>query len=435
MIAPGLTNSPDALRATPKSTPKTPIIFSTSDQNTTKNSQDLRLATTTSICDTGLLDVLNRKFELENNAKISTICEGTGKAIATGEMGDTIITADIKNSYTLSDRQTYLAMKDKIKLRIIFESDQKYFFNPYHVMAVNPSKFPNVKYDIAMKYISYVTSSQEQNIIRNYGKDKYGEALFVPEEDAGGVQHNLLKLSIITSTPTPTPTPAPTINMEFVQIPAGEFDMGSPAYTSSYDSEGPVHHVKIASSFYMGKYEVTQKQWREVMGTSPSYFTGDDLPVEQVSWNDVQQFIQKLNEKEGANKYRLPSEAEWEYAAHAGATTKYFFGDDESKLGEYAWYSFNSGRKTHDVGQKKPNPWGLNDMYGNIWEWVQDNWHADYNGAPTDGSSWESVGGSFRVGRGCSWGTDAWGCRSAFRYDNDPDYRGFSLGFRLLRIS
>ena len=251
--------------------------------------EKIRLATTTSTCDTGLLDVFNKKFEEENNVIISTICEGTGKAIATGElgaadvlmvhsvqaelkavangsfinrtymmynyfviigpkndpagignasnatdafikiaakqspfisrgdnsgthmmelsiwkaanitpsgtwyqsvgkgMGDTITTADIKNGYTLSDRGTYLAMKDKIKLGILFESDQKYLFNPYHVMAVNPAKFPNVKYDIAMKYIKYTTSAEGQDIIRNYGMDKFGEALFVPEEDAGNV--------------------------------------------------------------------------------------------------------------------------------------------------------------------------------------------------------------------------------------------------------
>ena len=251
--------------------------------------EKLRLATTTSTCDTGLLDVFNKKFEEENNVNISTICEGTGKAIATGEfgaadvlmvhavqaelkavangsfinrtymmynyfviigpendpalirnasnatdafrriagkqspfvsrgdnsgthmmelsiwkaanitpagawyqsvgkgMGDTITTTDIKNGYTLSDRGTFLAMKEKINLKILFESDQKYLFNPYHVMAVNPAKFPNVKYDLAMKYINYVISPAGQEIIRNYGKDKYGEALFVSEEDAGNV--------------------------------------------------------------------------------------------------------------------------------------------------------------------------------------------------------------------------------------------------------
>ncbi len=127
------------------------------------------------------------------------------------------------------------------------------------------------------------------------------------------------------------------IGMEFVQIPADEFDMGSPASEAGrYDDKGPVHHVKLPNAFYMGKYEVTQKQWHDVMGSSPSYFKGDDLPVEQVSWNDAQKFVKKLNEKENTYKYRLPSEAEWEYAARAGTTTRYSFGDDESKLGNYA---------------------------------------------------------------------------------------------------
>lgn len=235
---------------------------------------------------------------------------------------------------------------------------------------------------------------------------------------------------VISGTATVNVTQPQTINMEFVQIPAGEFDMGSPSTdVNSGDSERPVHHVKFANPFYLGKYEVTQKQWRDVMGTNPSYFTGDDLPVEQISWDDVQQFITKLNAKEGTTKYRLPSEAEWEYAARAGTTTIYSFGDDTSKLGDYAWYSIS---KTSNVGQKKPNPWGLYDMHGNVWELVQDNWHADYNGAPTDGSSW--VGGSGRLARGGGfWAANARLCRSAVRNYYDPGYRDFNLGFRLLR--
>ena len=266
-----------------------PTGNTTTPTSTASVPQELRLATTTSTCDTKLLDVLNKEFEEANNVKILTVCEGTGKAISTGElgaadvvmvhavdaelkavangsfinrtymmynyfvitgpmsdpagiknasnasdafsriaanqapfisrgdesgthkmeksiwkaanitpagtwyqsvgkgMGDTIITADTKEGYTLSDRGTYLSMKDKINLKILFESDQNYLFNPYHVMAVNPAKFPNVKYDLAMKYIRYVLSPQGQDIIRNYGMDKYGEALFVPEEDAENV--------------------------------------------------------------------------------------------------------------------------------------------------------------------------------------------------------------------------------------------------------
>ncbi|MEA2051312.1 MAG: formylglycine-generating enzyme family protein [Euryarchaeota archaeon] len=225
-----------------------------------------------------------------------------------------------------------------------------------------------------------------------------------------------------------------TIGMEFVLIPAGEFEMGSP-------NEGPVHHVTIKNPFYMGKYEVTQEQWRAIMGDNPSYFTGDDnLPVEQVSWDEVQDFIRKLNEKEGTTKYQLPSEAEWEYACRAGTSTRYSFGDSESELGDYAWYCSNSGSQTHPVGQKKANPWGLYDMHGNVWEWVQDCCHDGYNGAPTDGSAWilacEYYGacqGAHRFNRGGSWGGIAWSCRSARHDGYDPRARYDDLGFRILK--
>ena len=162
-------------------------------------------------------------------------------------------------------------------------------------------------------------------------------------------------------------------------------------------------------------------------------FNGNDLPVESVSWNEVQDFIKKLNEKEGTNKYRLPTEAEWEYAARAETTTRYSFGDDDSKLGEYAWYSENSGEKTHPVGQKKPNSWGLYDMHGNVLEWVQDEWHNSYNDAPDDGSACEDGVGAFRVFRGGCLFDDARLCRSAFRSSAGPVdcYRG--MGFRLLQ--
>jgi formylglycine-generating enzyme required for sulfatase activity len=145
------------------------------------------------------------------------------------------------------------------------------------------------------------------------------------------------------------------------------------------------------------------------MDSNPSHFKGDHQPVGNVSWNDAQEFIKKLNDKEGNNKYRLPSEAEWEYAVRAGTTTRYSFGDDVSKLGDYAWCDSNSGGTTHETGQKEPNPWGLYDIHGNVWEWVQDWWHDNYNGAPTDG-------------------------RSASRAGIVAGYRSNNLGFRLLRI-
>ena len=228
------------------------------------------------------------------------------------------------------------------------------------------------------------------------------------------------------------------IGMEFVLIPAGEFDMGSPLDEKGrYDIEGPVHNVKIEDAFYLGKYEVTQNQWQAVMGNNPSNFKGGDLPVEQISWNDAQDFIKKLNEKEGTDQYRLPSEAEWEYAARAGTSTRYSFGDNESKLGEYAWYYGNPDYKTHPIGLKKPNPWGLYDMYGNVKELVQDTVHLNYYGAPTDGSAWEEsrdgLDDLYRVNRGGSWNSDIRGCRSA-----SFDYlyigkRDSDVGFRLLQ--
>ena len=219
------------------------------------------------------------------------------------------------------------------------------------------------------------------------------------------------------------------IGMKFTLISAGEFYMGS----EESNNEKTVHKVKINNPFYLGTYPVTQREWKAVMGYNHSKFKGDYLPVERVSWVDVQEFIKKLNEKEGTNKYRLPSEAEWEYACRAGTSTRYSFGDEESKLGDYAWYGDNLDGKTHTVGQKKPNSWGLYGMHGNVWEWVQDEWHKNYKGAPTDGSAWEGGDGANRVLRGGSWNFNAWGCRSARRNYCGPRRRSGGLGFRLLQ--
>jgi formylglycine-generating enzyme required for sulfatase activity len=222
------------------------------------------------------------------------------------------------------------------------------------------------------------------------------------------------------------------IGMEFVLIPTGEFEMGSPEHEENRESnEGPVRYVKIKKAFYMGRYEVTQKEWREVMGNNPPYFWDNNLPADMVSWNNVQEFIRKLNEREGMCRYRLPSEAEWEYACRAGTTTRYSFGDSESRLDDYAWYENNSDNKVHPVGLKLPNSYGLYDMHGNVWEWVQDGWH-NYYGAPTDGSALECEDESYRVLRGGSWGGNAGYCRSAFRNAYIPNAINNNDGFRLL---
>jgi formylglycine-generating enzyme required for sulfatase activity len=222
--------------------------------------------------------------------------------------------------------------------------------------------------------------------------------------------------------------------IEFLLISADEFIMGSPSEEKDRsDCESPLHKVTIKNPFYMGKFQVTQRQWKKIMGTSPANFNDESRPVEKVSWEEVQEFIKKLNAKENTDKYRLPSEAEWEYACRAGTQSRYFFGDDESKLGDYAWYVKNAGRKTHPFGKKKPNPWGLYDMHGNVWEWVQDRWHENYDDSPADGSAWEDGNSSNRVSRGGSWYCDVDSCRSAARFSRDPEKRLANLGFRLVR--
>ncbi len=160
------------------------------------------------------------------------------------------------------------------------------------------------------------------------------------------------------------------VKMEMILIPAGEFLMGSPdSDKDARADEHPQHRVRITKPFYLGKYLVTQEQWEAVMGNNPSHFKGLKNPVETVAWDDCQKFLEKLNAKIGTQggKFVLPTEAQWEYACRAGSTTRYCFGDDKSGLGEYAWYWANSDKKTHPVGEKKPNAWGLYDMYGNAW--------------------------------------------------------------------
>lgn len=229
------------------------------------------------------------------------------------------------------------------------------------------------------------------------------------------------------------------IGMEFTLIPAGSFMMGAhPVFDQGFKfdqaakaDESPQHKVTITKPFYLGIYEVTQEQWVAVMGSNPSSNVGRNNPVEQVSSYDIQEFINRLNKMEGHNRYRLPTEAEWEYAARAGTTTNYFFGDDIEKLGDYAWYRDNSDIKTHPVGQKLPNPWGLYDILGNARELVQD-WYGEtyYQESPEKDPQGPSSG-EFRVYRGgsiCGW---FFPHRVAYRWRNPPERRHFNFGFRL----
>lgn len=225
------------------------------------------------------------------------------------------------------------------------------------------------------------------------------------------------------------------IGMEFIQIPAGEFLMGcSEENTNCSDSTKPVHKVKITKPFYMGKYEVTQKQWLKVMGKNPSKFKGcEDCPVEQVSWEDVKKFIKKLNViSASANekkKYRLPTEAEWEYAARAESTTIYYWGNEMDR--GYAW-SFENSESTHPVGQMKPNSFGLYDMMGNVWEWCED-WYEQnyYKNSPTS-NPLGPTSGKYRVIRGGAWAYGYKVLHSSYHFIAYPSERDYSIGFRLI---
>jgi len=217
---------------------------------------------------------------------------------------------------------------------------------------------------------------------------------------------------------------------EMVVVPAGSFDMGS---NNGEDNEKPVHRVTIGKPFAMGKTEVTQGQWKAIMGDNPSKYIncGDNCPVEMVSWDDAQSFIQKLNDKTG-KQYRLPSEAEWEYACRAGGMHTYCGSDDPDSVSWYGGSSKpagNSGKTTNPVATRQPNAFGLHDMSGNVWEWVEDSYHVNYIGAPDNGSAWQGDG-SLRVPRGGSW---SYLQRAAKRGGSQPKYRFGTIGLRLAR--
>ena len=220
------------------------------------------------------------------------------------------------------------------------------------------------------------------------------------------------------------------ISIDMVKVDAGSFMMGATSeMLNPYGDETPVHQVILTNDYYMGKYEVTQALWQAVMGNNPSKFKGDNLPVESVSWKDCQKFISKLNKKTG-RKFRLPTEAEWEYAARGGKESRGYQYSGSSNISDVAWYAGNSSNKTHPVGTKQANELGLYDLSGNVWEWCQD-CHGSYvSSSQTNPIGVES--GTFRVRRGGSWLNSAWGCRSSYRYCDAPDYRFNYIGLRLV---
>jgi formylglycine-generating enzyme required for sulfatase activity len=244
------------------------------------------------------------------------------------------------------------------------------------------------------------------------------------------------------------------LGMQFVLIPKGSFMMGGSVYDKEYDkTEGPQRKVTINYDFYLGKYEITQAQWKAVMGGNPSEFPecGANCPVENVSWDMAKKFIEKLNARKDGYVYRLPSEAEWEYAARAGTTTQFYWGEDTdySQMCKYANVpdrtalafeeSWNVAKcsdgyeKTAPVGKFLPNKFGLYDMSGNIWEWVEDIDSPDYNNLPTNGSANLTIGDrATRILRGGSWAFRPWDSRSADRTGVSTDFKSYVTGFRVV---
>ena len=257
-------------------------------------------------------------------------------------------------------------------------------------------------------------------------KDGYG----TDSKTVSILEGQTASLSGVLTTHTITIPVKDGISIDMVRVEAGTFTMGATAEMEDpYGDEKPTHQVTLTNDYYMGKYEVTQALWQAVMNSNPSYFKGDNLPVEQVSWDDCQEFLSKLNSITGKT-FRLPTEAEWEYAARGGKKSRGYQYSGSNNLSDVAWYFDNSGSKTHAVGTKQPNELGIYDMSGNVWEWCQD-WYETYSSSsqvnPTGANS-----GSCRVVRGVSWYNNARDCRLSLRGSNTPDFRSSNLGLRLV---
>ena len=225
------------------------------------------------------------------------------------------------------------------------------------------------------------------------------------------------------------------VKLELVKVEAGSFEMS--ANDGENYSDEVAHRATLTKDFYIGRTEVTQAQWRAVMGSNPSNFKGDDLPVEKETWNEAMEFCGKLNDSGKAPsgwKFTLPTETQWEYAARGGKKSKGYKYSGSNTIDEVAWYTSNSGSKTHPVGQKKANELGLYDMSGNVMEWCLDDWNLDSSKLTAEFSRGNDQGGSYCVIRGGSWRHIAGDCRSAYRDGFDPGYRFNFLGFRLALV-
>ncbi|MBR5716967.1 MAG: formylglycine-generating enzyme family protein [Bacteroidales bacterium] len=269
-----------------------------------------------------------------------------------------------------------------------------------------------------MEYGSEITSREHRML------DKIRQGLGISEARA-----KELESFVSPQSPSLLPITANGVTFNMVYVEGGTFQMGASNNDSdALNDEKPAHQVSLPS-YYIGETEVTQELWQAVMGSNPSHFTGDNRPVENVSWNDCQVFVKKLNAATG-KMFRLPTEAEWEFAARGGNKSKGFKFSGSNKLEDVAWYDGNSGSTTHDVKTKNPNELGLYDMSGNVWEWCSD-WSANYNGSPQTNP--QGLGsGQGRAYRGGGWGNYARSCRSSNRRSHYPDNGYNYLGLRLV---
>ena len=293
-------------------------------------------------------------------------------------------------------------------------------------------------YDVVLTKPGYASVSQRVTVSEN-ASASVDVKMQKGEMKNSQIGESALSVSAINLTPnwSTSVTPSQRAVLEklianMVKVQGGTFTMGATPEqgNDAASDEKPAHQVTL-SDYYIGRYEVTQKEWQAVMGYNPSYNEGDNLPVEQVSWNDCQDFINKLNQLTGL-KFRLPSEAQWEYAARGGKHSRGFKYSGSDNIGDVAWYDENSGSTTPQVGTKQPNELGIYDMSGNVWEWCGD-WYGSYSSSdqvnPTGPSS-----GSYRVLRGGGWGNNAGDCRVSYRFRYFPSLRHYSCGFRVVLV-
>lgn len=297
----------------------------------------------------------------------------------------------------------------------------------------------------AISTVNEKTGPEKAKLLRRIAADVKARGVDFPltkdyekllrDEGANNQLIDAIRRKAAETTPTPDGGKAfkNSIGMEFIRIPSGTFTMGSAANKD----EQPVHRATVSKAFYIGKYEVTIGEWKKVMGDSANpiadedkmFYEKDRQPIIYVSWGDVQEFIKRLSTQDGG-AYRLPTEAEWEYVARAGTKTQWFFGSDFGKIGTYAWIGSNSGGKTHEVGKKEPNGFGVYDIYGNVSEWVHDRYAPYPSDAVTD--SFGSKTGDDRVTRGGGWNITV--LSSTYRGYAAPTYRKNNIGFRLVRV-